>query len=128
MMTGRLCGDEVMHRIGNAKTFYWGCILAGAGLSAVALINDGNAVLLGLFIAGMGISVLFPILYDQAVRASNSGAKYLGAMTLGSRIGALGLPAIVGIISASQSFGFAFLLLGLPAIAMIVILRHRLAP
>ncbi|MEZ5476481.1 MAG: hypothetical protein R3E95_03015 [Thiolinea sp.] len=48
----------------------------------------------------------------------------LGAMTVGSRLAALGLPVLVGQIAVWQSVGLAFALLALPAIGLIILLNR----
>ncbi|HPE59165.1 MAG TPA: MFS transporter [Thiolinea sp.] len=129
MMIGRLGGDEVMHRFGQARTLSVACLLAFLGIAVVAFVDQVYGVFAGLVLAGLGVSVFFPTMYDNAARASRrGGAAMLGAMTMGSRLAALGLPVMVGYIAAWQSVGMAFALLALPAIVVLALLNRTQAP
>ena len=128
MMTGRLTGDEIMHRFGQARTLYTGCLLALIGISLVAFIDQIYAVFVGLALAGLGTSVFFPTLYDNAAKASGRGAVMLGALTIGTRIAAFWLPMTAGYIAATHSVGTAFALLALPSILVVGLLNKTQAP
>ncbi|HPQ97379.1 MAG TPA: MFS transporter, partial [Thiolinea sp.] len=129
MMIGRLGGDEVMHRFGQTRTLSVACLLAFLGIATTAFVDQVYGVFAGLVLAGLGVSVFFPTMYDNAARASrNGGAAMLGAMTMGSRLAALGLPVMVGYVAAWQSVGMAFALLALPAIVVLALLSRTQAP
>ena len=57
--------------------------------------------------------------FTVLVGPSGRGATMLGAMTIGSRLGAAGLPITVGYMSTWQGVWAAYAFLALPAIVLI---------
>ena len=84
MVIGRLSGDWVASKMSKVQLLNYAVLIAFCGLSIACVVDLVPLVYAALTMAGIGISVLFPSLYDAAAQDPRSGAA-LGAMTAGSR-------------------------------------------
>lgn len=123
MVTGRLVGDGIVERLGSNTMLRVATVVAAVGVAVATLIPAVPSVFIGLFIAGLGVSVMFPQLYDAAARSPQSGAA-LGGLTAGSRIALLGAPALVGALANTATFtvGSAIALVTIPAAMAVLVL------
>ena len=123
MVTGRLFGDTVVERLGSNVMLRLATVVAAVGVAAATLIPVVASVFVGLFIAGLGVSVMFPQLYDAAAKSPQSAAA-LGGLTAGSRIALLAAPAIVGALANTATFtvGSAIALVTIPAAVAVLVL------
>ncbi|MDH3753445.1 MAG: MFS transporter [Acidimicrobiia bacterium] len=128
MVLGRLGGDAVVSRLGGARMFRYGIVLAVAGLVWATLVPAVAVSLLGFFVAGTGIAVLFPQLYDEAAKAPGRPGAGLGMLTGGQRLAVLVMPAVVGSLAntAALSIGEAMAIVTLPS-AIVLLAVHRAA-
>ena len=124
MLMGRLGGDHVVMRLGSRRTFdagVWICF-ASAALLAVAPVTAVAFVAYAGW--GLGVSVLFPQLYEIAAKLPGlSAAHGLGAMTFGQRLGFLAASGAVGAIADVTNFRVT--LFGLTALATLVVFGAR---
>ena len=129
MVTGRFTGDAVLVRLGSGRLLQWATATAAIGLLTATLVPAVPAVFIGLFVAGLGVSVMFPQLYDGAARAERPGAA-LGGLTAGTRIALFIAPAIVGAIADldAVNVGTAMAIVTLPATLAVLVLSRRVAP
>ena len=125
MTTGRFAGDSVLGFVGEHRMIRFGASLNGIGLGVAFLINTVPTVLIGLLLAGLGNSVIFPMLYDQAAKAPGKAGAGLGAMVAGSRIGALIAPVSVGALAATEtlSIGQAVAIVTMPCALVVIGVR-----
>ena len=124
MLLGRLSGDHVVMRLGGRRTFETGVLMC---LGSAILLAVAPATIVA-FIAyaswGLGVSVLFPQLYETAAKLPGlSAARGLGAMTFGQRLGFLVAAGAVGAIADLTNFRVT--LFGLTAVAAAVVLVAR---
>jgi len=129
MVAGRLSGDFIALKLGKEKLLNYAVITAAIGLATACLIDYTPLVYIGLSVAGIGISVLFPALYDAAAQDSNNPGAALGAMTAGSRGVMLIAPVSIGFLADTDalSVGMAMALLALPCLFILVYLSGKLA-
>lgn len=129
MTTGRFSGDAALGRIGEARLIRAGATLNAIGLAVAFLINTVPTVLIGLVLAGLGNSVIFPMLYDQAAKAPGKAGAGLGAMVAGSRIGALIAPVAVGTMAATDtlSIGQSVAIVTIPCAGVVIAVRSAQA-
>ena len=99
MVIGRLSGDWVAARINKREQLKYAVITAFIGLSTACLIDIVPLVFVGLIISGIGISVLFPTLYDIAAQDPKNAGAALGAVTAGSRVFSLVVPVSIGFLA-----------------------------
>ena len=126
MTVGRFGGDFVQHRIGDARLLRFAIVISGIGLSGAALVPNRWAVLAAYVLAGVGISVFFPKLYDDAAKFRGRRGRGLAWLRTGSSLTALALPTIVGVLAASSlSVGAATAIVTLPCVAGLFVLSLR---
>ncbi len=125
MTTGRFSGDWILGRLGESQLVRFGAGVNAIGLAVAFLIDAVPAVMIGLVVAGLGNSVIFPMLYDQAAKAPGRAGAGLGAMVAGSRIGALVAPVAVGTLAATVtlSIGTAAAIVTIPCAVVIIAVR-----
>jgi fucose permease len=125
MTTGRFSGDSVLGRIGEGQLVRGGATLNGIGLGIAFLVDTVPTVMIGLFLAGLGNSVIFPMLYDQAAKAPGRAGAGLGAMVGGARVGALIAPTAVGTMAATDvlSIGQAAAIVTIPCALTVIAVR-----
>lgn len=127
MVSGRLAGDLAVHRFGGRLVLQMATAVAAAGIALATLVPAISAVFIGLFVAGVGVSVMFPQLYDAAARAERPG-KALGGLTAGSRIALLIAPLVVGVLADTErlTVGQAIAIATIPAALLVLALSKRL--
>jgi hypothetical protein len=82
-----------------------------------ALVPQQALVLAGYALAGAGVAIFMPKLYDDAARAPGKRGAGLGMMTSGMRIAALLSPIAIGAIAGtSLSVGAAIAIVALPTV------------
>jgi hypothetical protein len=110
--------------LGSRRTFTAGvavCVGA-AGLLAVAPVTAVAFVAYAAW--GLGVSVLFPQLYEVAAKLPGlSAARGLGAMTFGQRLGFLVASGAVGAIADLTNLRAA--MIGLTAVATLILISAR---
>lgn len=127
MTIGRFGGDTVQARIGTSCLFCLGVALTATGLVFATMIDSEPVVIVGFFLAGIGVATQFPKLYDDAAKLPGRPGVGLGALTGGSRLALLIAPVVVGSLAASSlSVGSAIALVTLPALAGFVILDRMI--
>lgn len=129
MTTGRFAGDSVLGFVGEQRLIRFGATLNGVGLGIAFLIDAFPAVIIGLVLAGLGNSVIFPMLYDQAAKAPGKAGAGLGAMVGGSRVGALIAPVTVGVLAGTDalSIGQAVAIVTIPCALVVIAVRSAQA-
>lgn len=124
MLVGRLSGDHIVMWLGAKRTFtagVWICVgsslsLAVAPVTAIAFVAYAGW--------GLGVSVLFPQLYELAAKLPGLTAAHgLGAMTFGQRLGFLAASGSVGAIADITNFRLT--LFGFTGVAAIVVFGAR---
>jgi len=97
MVSGRVFGDAVVDARGPVTTFRAASGLVAAGLIGVALAPGPAGAVAGFALWGLGVSVLFPLLYGAAGSLDALGpGGGLAIMSVGARMGFLVEPPTVG--------------------------------
>lgn len=127
MVIGRLSGDWVASKMSKVQLLNYAVLIAFCGLSIACVVDLVPLVYAALTMAGIGISVLFPSLYDAAAQDPRSGAA-LGAMTAGSRSIVLVAPLTIGWLAdmPALSVGSAMAIMALPCLVIIGYLYRRI--
>ena len=102
MTAGRFSGDALQVRLGHDRLARISVLAATAGLTGAALLPDKYAVLASYVMAGAGVSTFFPKLYDDAAQLPGKRGAGLAALTAGSRVTGLLVPAVVGGLAATS--------------------------
>jgi predicted MFS family arabinose efflux permease len=119
MLGGRLAGDGAVDRFGPLPTLFSGFVLTVASTALVVVTARPPMALLGFALWGLGISVALPVLYKLAgSHRSFSEGSGLAALTVGTRLGFMLAPALIGSAAAAWSLPTALaVVVGLGAIA-----------
>jgi MFS family permease len=127
MVTGRLSGDFLAVKLGKHRLLNLSILLATSGLLLACLVDISLITFAGLTLAGLGISVLFPALYDAAAQDKQHKGNALGAMTAGSRAVMLITPVGLGLLAdlPQLSVGMAMALVAIPCLLLLSYLVRR---
>jgi MFS family permease len=66
MLAGRFSGDALVRRFGAPRLVRAGGVLAALGLGIALLINQPGIMLLGFAAVGLGLSVVYPLVFSAA--------------------------------------------------------------
>ncbi len=130
MTIGRLSGDFVQVRVGPVALIRLATIVAGVGSILATLVPSQAVSIGGFFIAGLGTSVLFPQLYDQAAKWPGPPGSGFAAMLIGQRGAGLAVPLIVGALADTAVFdvGQAMAIMVVPASVVVMLTTLRPPP
>jgi predicted MFS family arabinose efflux permease len=122
MLAGRLAGDHVVDRFGATRTLYAGIGVALLALFFVVGLQTVGPALVGFGFWGLGISVALPVLYKLAGSHPAFGeGSGLAALTVGTRLGFMAAPALVGVAATAWSLPAALaVVVGLAGAASIL--------
>lgn len=110
MMFARFFGDRARAQMGDRSLMIRSSIVAAFGLGLVLLLPNPFIVLLGLFLVGLGLSVIVPIAYSTAGNAPGlSPGVGIGMVTTIGYAGFLLGPPIIGFLADWQSLRVALL-------------------
>ncbi|KAA9153833.1 MFS transporter [Microbacterium lushaniae] len=96
---GRLAGDRLAHRYGPRAVFLAAGALGACGLAAAVLLPEPALAVAGFTVAGLGMSVLLPLLFSTVGRAASDDVtagvlvtRFTGFAYAGILLG----PAVIG--------------------------------
>ncbi len=129
MVLGRFSADSIVAQHGSTKVLRVATALTAVGVLCSMIVPFVGAAIVGLVITGLGVSVMFPQIYDQAARSEHSKGA-LGGLTAGSRIALLVTPVVVGGLAGTESLtvGQAVAAVTIPAAIAVLALSVRFAP
>lgn len=130
MLIGRLAGDHIVDRFGAVPTLYSGVVVSVIAMFFVVLLQTVPAALAGFLIWGLGISAALPVLYKLAGSHRSFGeGSGLAALTVGTRLGFMAAPALIGVAATAWSLPIAIaVVVSLAAAASLVAVRLTIAP
>ena len=125
MLIGRLAGDHVVDRFGAIPTLYAGIVVSVAACLFVVGLQTVVTSLIGFAIWGLGISVALPVLYKLAGSHRSFGeGSGLAALTVGTRLGFMVAPALIGVAATAWSLPVALgVIVTLAAVATLLAVR-----
>ena len=128
MLIGRLGGDHAVVALGRDRVFTLGVGMC-AGAAVLLAVAPVTAVALAAYsMWGLGVSVLFPQLYELAGRLPGiDAARGMGAMTFGQRLGFAFATGSLGALADLTNFRVAIVLLIGTVVAIISFSKRRLA-
>ena len=128
MLLGRFSGDHVQERLGFDRMFRFATVLIVVGLAAAIVTDVVVLALLGLFVSGVGQSVIFPRLYLVAARVPGlSAGAGLGALMVGLRVGGMATTLSMGAISDATNLRVALAVVGVVALAALLVSNAAVA-
>jgi len=129
MLAGRMGGDFLVDRFRGVPTLFAGILFAVASMLVVVVFGSTAMALIGFGFWGLGVSVALPVLYKLAgshpTFAEGAG---LAALTVGTRLGFMAAPALIGLAASAANLSAALaLVVGLAAAASLVTIRITVA-
>ena len=126
MLVGRLSGDHVSMAIGGRRMFTIGTGMCVAGSVILATAPVTALAFVAYALWGLGVSVLFPQLYELAARLPGvPPARGMGAMTFGQRLGFLSSAAVVGSLADLTNFRVTMFAVAGAAAALVLSARTQ---
>ena len=127
MAISRLTGDRLTTKLGPQTVLTIGTLLILVTLLALVFIPHPIAAFASLFVMGLGIANLAPILISAASRTNSmDSVKAITAVTTVGYGGLLAGPALIGAISSAVSLQGAFLFIcALLTMGLVMIKRHQ---
>ena len=126
MLLGRLSGDHVVMRLGSRRTFETGVLMCLGSAILLAVAPTTIVAFIAYASWGLGVSVLFPQLYETAAKLPGlSAARGLGAMTFGQRLGFLVAAGAVGAIADLTNFRVTLFVLTAVATTVVLVAQRR---
>lgn len=110
MLIGRVVGDLVTDRLGLDPTRRMGAALAAVGVVLAATLPSPAAAGAGLFIAGLGLSSLFPLVFRAASDLTHGSHSGMASFSAGARLGFLLASPLMGLIAGGASVAVALVL------------------
>jgi len=121
---GRTVADRVISGVGAVGTVVGGCLIATAGLGAVALAPNVLGVVIGFALVGAGLSVVVPLTFSAADALDPAGTgKVIASVNLFNYAGVVVGSILIGVIADAQGYRVAF---AVPAVLVLLIVA--LAP
>lgn len=116
MMLGRLAGSRMVQRVAAPRLVVGSILLAACGFLLFWLAGAAVPVLAGLFITGLGVASLYPMLLSLALGTSPGQAVQASARaTLASGLAILASPLILGgfadALGIARAYGVVVVLL-----------------
>ncbi len=123
MTIGRIFGDYFTERIGKYKLLIYNSLFSVVGLSILLLFATIWATLLGLFLVGLGLATIVPIVYSSA--GNMKGIDPSVGIAMATTIGYAGFfvgPPTIGLLSDAFGLriGLGFILVLFVAMLILV--------
>ncbi len=129
LLVGRGLSAVALHRISSAAISIGGLILAVLGISMIAFSSTRPLLFLGAAIAGFGCAPQYPILVTWLSELFKKDSEWMGALYFsGGGFGGAVLPWIVGIVATRTNSLSAGFLVPLLAGGLMILLALRVAP
>ena len=121
MFAGRVVGDHLTDRFGLERTRRGGAALAATGVVLATLLPHPVGAGVGLFVAGLGLSSLFPLLFRAASELTHGSHGGMAAFSSGARLGFLLVSPLMGLVAQRTNVATAMVLIaGTAAVAVAV--------
>ena len=119
MTSGRFAGDRATARFGPARLLRGAVVLSAAGLVVAAALPAAAIVLAGFLLAGLGISVVSPLLTAAAGRTPGPAFT---AMFVGNRLAGLLTPLAMGALAGTSALSVGDAMIAIVAPSAVVLL------
>lgn len=134
MIVGRVLGSRLVQRFSTQAVVGVSVVVAGIGFLLFWRTENVLAALTGLFLTGLGIAGLYPLILSLALNASNGDTVQAGARaTLASGTAILALPLLLGRLADAFGIRSAYavvliLLIGILLINQVAVRNNLLPP
>ncbi len=116
MILGRLAGSRLVHRFSTHRVIVASILVASAGFLMFWLTSKASLGLAGLFITGLGVASLYPLILSLAIgTAPDKSIQASARATLASGTAILALPLVLGrladLVGIRPAYGVVVILL-----------------
>jgi fucose permease len=109
MIVGRILGSRLVQRFSTRAVITFSIIIAGIGFLLFWRTENALIGLSGLFLTGLGVANLYPLILSLAISAANENTIQAGARaTLASGTAILALPLILGSFADAVGIRLAY--------------------
>ena len=128
MILGRLAGSRLVQRFSTHRVVTASILLAGAGFLIFWLVGSSLLSLAGLFITGLGVASLYPLILSLAIGAAKGNTVTASARaTLASGTAILALPLVLGRLADHIGIRPAYSIVILLLVSVFLIIQFTLA-
>lgn len=133
MLIGRFAGDGLVDRFGSVLMVRVGATVSSIGLTVGLIINTPTAMIISFALVGLGVSVLFPLVFKSAARfpGVSRGKAVAGVATIGYT-GFLVGPPVLGWIAEPTSLRVSLMIVVVLCATVALLApatdRHQRAP
>ncbi len=122
MILGRLVGSKLVQRFSTHKLVMLSILTAGAGFSIYWAAKSAPLALAGLFITGLGVASLYPLIQSLAIgTAPNNTIQASERTTLASGVAILALPLVLGGLADAVGIRLAYGVVALLLVSVFII-------
>ena len=123
LILGRLAGSRLVQRFATRRVVLASILLAGAGFALYWSASGALAGLVGLFITGLGVASLYPLILSMAIGAANGDTVQASTRaTLASGTAILALPLTLGRLADLVGIRLAYGVVGALLVGAFVII------
>ena len=131
MIVGRLAGSRLVHHFSTHRVVITSVLVAGAGFLVFWTTGKAMLGLVGLFVTGLGVASLYPLILSLAIgAASNHTVQASARATLASGTAILALPLVLGrladMLGIRPAYGVVAILL--ITVFLIILVTGRKVP
>jgi predicted MFS family arabinose efflux permease len=123
MLVGRVAGDRVTDAWGLERTRRAGAALAAIGVVLAATVPQVLGAGFGLFITGLGLSALFPLLFKAASDLTHGSHSGMASFSAGARLGFLAASPLMGLVAERTSIAVALVVVAGIAATVVALAR-----
>lgn len=116
MAVGRFSGDHLRKHYTAITMVTIGCLLGAIGLLLTVMELSIGLSIIGFFIAGIGFSIVVPLLFILGADVSANAEQGIAAIATAGIIGYLISPPLIGLVGEWYGLRFAFIGIALVAI------------
>jgi fucose permease len=110
MAAGRLCGDQVVRRLGAALTVRISGALAALGGTLVVFSRAPLPAIAGFMLIGLGVAVVVPLVFAAAGNAAATPSEGVAGVATISYTSGFVAPSAIGGIAAATNLSVSFAL------------------
>jgi fucose permease len=111
MIVGRIIGSRLVQRFSTSGVIVASIVIAGVGFLLFWRAENSTVGFVGLFLCGLGVASLYPLILSLAIGAANGNTVQAGARaTLASGTAILALPLALGWLADAIGIRSAYVL------------------
>ncbi len=127
LFVGRVFGVRLAERIASERLLRLSLVVGGLAFAAAWMATSPAAILVALFLTGVGLSLSWPLNMSRIIRAAAGNADRAAALALAFTTTAIGVaPFALGALAASVHVHTAFLLV--PALLLVTLVLVVVRP